>query len=42
MGSIMLQAGLIEASLPVRGADSARQVLNPSLPMNELIHRSDP
>ena len=42
MGSIMLQAGLIEASLPVRGADSARQVLNPSLPMNELIQRSDP
>jgi carboxymethylenebutenolidase len=37
MGSILLQAGLIDASLPVRGADSARQVLNPVLPMNQLI-----
>jgi carboxymethylenebutenolidase len=37
MGSILLQAGLIDPSLPVRGADSARQVLNPVLPMNELI-----
>lgn len=40
MGSIMLQAGLIDASLPVRGAESARQALNPTLPMNELIYRS--
>jgi carboxymethylenebutenolidase len=42
MGSILLQAGLIDASLPVRGAESARQVLNPVLPMNELIQRSGP
>jgi carboxymethylenebutenolidase len=42
MGSILLQAGLIDASLPVRGADSARQVLNPVLPMNELIRDSGP
>lgn len=40
MGSIMLQAGLIDASLPVRGAESARQAINPVLPMNELITRS--
>ncbi|MDC0707786.1 hypothetical protein POL68_04830 [Stigmatella sp. ncwal1] len=40
MGSIMLQAGLIDASLPVRGADHARQALNPVMPMNELITRS--
>ena len=42
MGTVLLQAGLIDASLPVRGADSARQVLNPVLPMNELIQRSEP
>ncbi|SES81049.1 hypothetical protein [Stigmatella erecta] len=40
MGSIMLQAGLIDASLPVRGADHARQALNPVMPMNELITRA--
>lgn len=40
MGSIMLQVGLIDASLPVRGAESARQVVNPVLPMNELITRT--
>ncbi|ADO72268.1 hypothetical protein [Stigmatella aurantiaca] len=40
MGSIMLQAGLIDASLPVRGAEHARQALNPVMPMNELIARA--
>jgi carboxymethylenebutenolidase len=39
MGTVMLQAGLIDASLPVRGAECARQALDPVLPMNELIKR---
>jgi carboxymethylenebutenolidase len=40
MASILLQAGLIDASLPVHGAEIARQVLDPVLPMNELIRRA--
>lgn len=40
MGTVMLQAGLISDSLPVRGAECARQVLSPTLPMNELIRRA--
>ncbi|MDI1443659.1 nuclear transport factor 2 family protein [Polyangium sp. 6x1] len=40
MGTVMLQAGLIDGSLPVRGADCARQMLDPVLPMNELIQRA--
>jgi carboxymethylenebutenolidase len=38
-GTVMLQAGIIDSSLPVRGAESAVQAANPTLPMNELIRR---
>src|SRR5262249_30230985 len=38
--SVLVQLGLIDASkLPVAGAESARKVLDPSLPSNELIRR---
>ncbi|MDI3286736.1 nuclear transport factor 2 family protein [Polyangium sp. 15x6] len=39
-GTVMLQVGLIDGSLPVRGAECARQVLDPVQPMNELIRRA--
>ena len=39
--SVLVQIGLLEASrLPVAGAESARKVLDPSLPSNELIRRA--
>jgi carboxymethylenebutenolidase len=39
--SVLVQLGLIDASkLPVAGAESARKVLDPSLPSNELIRRA--
>ncbi len=38
--SVLLQLGLIDPSLPVRGAEIAHQVLNPTQPMNALIHRA--
>jgi carboxymethylenebutenolidase len=39
--SVLAQLGLIDpAGLPVAGAESARKVLDPRLPVNELIRRS--
>ncbi len=39
--SVLVQLGMLDPStLPVVGADSARKVLNPSLPSNALIERA--
>lgn len=39
--SVLVQLGLINASqLPVAGAETARKVLNPKLPSNDLIRRA--
>ena len=39
--SVLVQVGLLQPSgLPVAGAESARKVLDPSLPSNELIRRT--
>jgi carboxymethylenebutenolidase len=39
--SVLAQLGLIDrATLPVAGADSARKVLDPTLPANALIQRA--
>jgi carboxymethylenebutenolidase len=38
--SVLVQVGLLDRTLPVRGGETATQVLNPSQPMNELIRRS--
>jgi len=39
--SVLVQLGLIDAStLPVAGVESARKVLDPSLPSNDLMHRA--
>ena len=38
--SILVQVGLLDRSLPVRGSEIAAQVLNPTQPMNELIRRA--
>jgi carboxymethylenebutenolidase len=39
--SVLVQLGLLDAAaLPVAGADTARKVLDPSLPSNALIERS--
>ena len=39
--SVLAQLGLLDADgLPVAGAESARKVLDPSLPSNELIERA--
>lgn len=40
--TVLRQAGLLDDSLPVLGAESARQVLDPTRPMNELIRRAAP
>jgi carboxymethylenebutenolidase len=41
--SVLAQIGLIDASkLPVAGVESARKVLDPTLPANELMKRADP
>ena len=37
--SVLVQLGLLDRTLPVRGAETAAQVLNPTQPMNELIRR---
>jgi carboxymethylenebutenolidase len=38
--SVLVQLGLLDSSgLPVAGAETARKVLEPSLPSNLLIHR---
>jgi carboxymethylenebutenolidase len=40
--SVLVQIGLLDpASLPVVGVESARKVLDPSLPANELMKRAD-
>jgi carboxymethylenebutenolidase len=40
--SVLVQLGLIDPSdLPVAGAETARKVLDSSLPSNELIRRAD-
>jgi carboxymethylenebutenolidase len=38
--SVLVQLGLLDRSLPVRGGEIAAQVLNPMQPMNELIRRA--
>jgi carboxymethylenebutenolidase len=38
--SVLVQVGLLDRTLPVRGGETAAQVLNPTQPMNELIRRS--
>jgi len=40
--SLLVQIGLLDRTLPVRGGEIAAQVLNPNQPMNELIHRRTP
>jgi carboxymethylenebutenolidase len=37
--SMLVQVGLLDRTLPVRGGEIAAQVLNPTQPMNELIYR---
>lgn len=40
--SVLVQIGLIDAAkLPVAGVESARKVLDPTLPANELMRRAD-
>src|SRR5256884_4812279 len=40
--SVLVQIGLLDPSkLPVAGVESARKVLDPSLPANELMRRAD-
>ena len=39
--SLLVQLDLIDRALPVRGSEIAAQVLDPTQPMNELIHRAD-
>ena len=40
--SVLVQIGLLDpAKLPVVGIESARKVLDPSLPANELMQRAD-
>jgi carboxymethylenebutenolidase len=40
--SLLAQIGLLNpAKLPITGVEQARRVLNPTLPSNELIHRSE-
>jgi carboxymethylenebutenolidase len=38
--SLLVQLGLLDRTLPVRGGEIAAQVLNPTQPMNELIRRA--
>jgi carboxymethylenebutenolidase len=38
--SVLVQIGLLDRALPVRGGEIAAQVQNPTQPMNELIHRA--
>jgi carboxymethylenebutenolidase len=38
--SLLVQVGLLERTLPVRGGEIAAQVLSPTQPMNELIRRA--
>jgi carboxymethylenebutenolidase len=38
--SVLVQVGLLDRTLPVRGGEIAAQVLKPIQPMNELIRRA--
>jgi carboxymethylenebutenolidase len=38
--SVLVQVGLLDRTLPVRGGETAAQVLNPTQQMNELIRRA--
>ena len=38
--SLLVQVGLLDRTLPVRGGEIAAQVLNPTQPMNDLIRRA--
>ena len=38
--SVLVQVGLLDRRLPVRGGEIAAQVLNPTQPMNALIRRA--
>jgi carboxymethylenebutenolidase len=38
--SLLVQVGLLNRTLPVRGGETAAQVLSPTQPMNELIRRA--
>ena len=38
--SVLVQVGLLDRKLPVRGGETAAQVVNPTQPMNELIRRA--
>ena len=38
--SVLVQIGLLDRTLPVRGGETAAQVLNPTQPMNALIRRA--
>jgi carboxymethylenebutenolidase len=38
--SVLVQVGLLDRTLPVRGGEIAEQVLNPTQPMNGLIRRA--
>ena len=38
--SVLVQVGLLDQRLPVRGGEIAAQVLNPIQPMNALIRRA--
>ena len=38
--SVLVQVGLLDRTLPVRGGEITAQVLNPTQPMNELIRRA--
>jgi hypothetical protein len=37
---VLVQVGLLDRTLPVRGGEIAAQVLNPTQPMNALICRA--
>jgi carboxymethylenebutenolidase len=37
--TVLVQVGLLDRRLPVRGGETAAQVLDPTQPMNELISR---
>jgi carboxymethylenebutenolidase len=38
--SVLVQVGLLDRTLPVRGGEIAAQVLSPDRPMNELVRRT--
>ena len=38
--SVLVQVGLLDRTLPVRGGETASQVVNPTQPMNDLIRRA--